>query len=292
MAGQFVETLYTGQAFQGFFYDQLLFEAETPYQSIRIYEVPYLGRVLVLDGIVQTTEADEFIYHEMLTHVPLLSVDSPRRVLIVGGGDGGTLREVLKHPVEQVDFVEIDEVVISSAREYLPSLNDGGRVFEDSRVNLVVQDAFAYLKAHRLEYDAILVDSTDPVGMAEALYSDEFYRLCAGALSEHGVMSVQDGVVFFQRDEAARTIAALRTCDLNAGAYVAAVPTYYGGEMTFGIGGRRPECLDPKVDVLEQRFAALDGETRHYSPRVHAASFVLPRWIEQAVEGVVDEPVR
>ena len=119
MSAQFVESLYQGQAFQGFHYDSLLFEAATPYQSIRIYDAPFLGRVLVLDGVVQTTEADEFIYHEMLVHVPLLSVPAPRKVMIVGGGDGGTLREVLKHPITQVDLVEIDEVVISSAREYL-----------------------------------------------------------------------------------------------------------------------------------------------------------------------------
>jgi spermidine synthase len=285
VAGQFVESLYTGQAFQGFFYDTLLFEADTEYQSIRIYDVPYLGRVLVLDGIVQTTEADEFIYHEMLTHVPLLSVAEPRRVMIVGGGDGGTLREVLKHPVEKVDLVEIDEVVISSAREFLPSLNDGGRSFDDPRVEIVVQDAFQYMKAHTGEYDAILIDSTDPVGMAEALYSDEFYRLCRDALSPKGALSAQDGVVFFQRDEAARTVSALRRLGLSAGAYIAAVPTYYGSYMTFGVAGRDAAVLTPDVDTLSARYAGLTGQTRHYSPAVHHASFTLPRWIEDAVEG-------
>ncbi|MEQ8661221.1 MAG: polyamine aminopropyltransferase [Gammaproteobacteria bacterium] len=285
MAGQFVESLYTGQAFQGFFYDKLLFEADTEYQSIRIYDVPWLGRVLVLDGIVQTTEADEFIYHEMLAHVPLMSVAAPKRVMIVGGGDGGTLREVLKHPVEKVDLVEIDEVVISSAREFLPTLNDGGRAFDDPRVEIVVQDAFQYMKAHTGEYDAILIDSTDPVGMAEALYSDEFYRLCRDALSPVGALSAQDGVVFFQRDEAARTVAALRRLGLSAGAYLAAVPTYYGGSMTFGIAGRDAAVLAPDHAMLAARYAQLGGATRHYSPAVHQASFVLPRWIEEAVEG-------
>lgn len=285
MTGQFVEGLYQQQAFQGFHYDALLFEAETEYQSIRIYDAPVLGRVLVLDGVVQTTEADEFIYHEMLTHVPLLSVPAPRKVMIVGGGDGGTLREVLKHPIEHVDLVEIDEVVISSAREFLPSLNDGGRAFDDSRVSIVVQDAFQYMKEHTGEYDAILVDSTDPVGMAEALFSDEFYRLCRDSLSPTGAMSMQDGVVFFQRDEAARSIAALRGLGLHAGVYLAAVPTYYGGNMTFGIGGRAAAVLTPDRAALDKRYAALSGATRHYSPAVHCASFVLPQWIRDAVEG-------
>ncbi|MBX9607323.1 MAG: polyamine aminopropyltransferase [Gammaproteobacteria bacterium] len=285
MAGQFVESLYPGQAFQGFHFDEILYEAQTPFQSITIYSAPVLGRVLVLDGVVQTTEADEFIYHEMLTHVPLMAVPDPKRVMIVGGGDGGTLREVLKHPVERVDLVEIDVKVIESSREFLPTLNDGGRVFDEPRVNVVVEDAFKYMKEHTGEYDAILVDSTDPVGMAEALFSDEFYRLCRDSLSPTGALSAQDGVVFFQRDEAARTVAALRNLGLHAGAYLAAVPTYYGGNMTLGIGARRADALTPQLDVLRQRFARLSGETRHYSPEVHAASFVLPRWIKEAVEG-------
>jgi len=285
VAGQFVESLYPGQAFQGFHFDEILYEAQTPFQSITIYRAPVLGRVLVLDGVVQTTEADEFIYHEMLAHVPLMAVPEPKRVMIVGGGDGGTLREVLKHPVERVDLVEIDVKVIESSREYLPTLNDAGRVFDEPRVNVVVEDAFKYMKEHTGEYDAILVDSTDPVGMAEALFSDEFYRLCRDSLSPTGALSAQDGVVFFQRDEAARTVAALRNLGLHAGAYLAAVPTYYGGNMTLGIGARRADALTPQLEVLRQRFARLTGETRHYSPEVHAASFVLPRWIKEAVEG-------
>ena len=285
MTGQFVESLYLGQAFQGFHYDEVLYQAETPYQSIAVYQAPFLGRVLVLDGIIQTTEADEFIYHEMLVHVPLFAVAAPRRVMIVGGGDGGSLREVLKHPIERVDLVEIDSQVIECARAHLPTLNDSGRCFDDARVNLVIEDAFKYLKEHRGEYDVIIVDSTDPIGMAEALYSDEFYRLCRDSLSPQGALSVQDGVVFFQPDEAARTVASMRKLGLFAGCYIAAVPTYYGGNMTFGIGGRQAAVLAPIPSRLRQRFQALRGATRHYSPDIHAASFVLPRWITELVEG-------
>ncbi|MGR8920009.1 MAG: polyamine aminopropyltransferase [Gammaproteobacteria bacterium] len=284
--GQFVESLYNGQAFQGFHYEEVLFETRTEFQSLAVYRARGLGRVLVLDGIIQTTEADEFVYHEMLAHVPLMSCERPGRVLIVGGGDGGTLREVLRHPVSQVDLVEIDAMVIESSREYLPFLNDAGRCFDDARVSVIVEDAFEYLKHHRGEYDAILIDSTDPVGAAEALFSDEFYRLCRDALAPGGVLSAQDGVVFFQRDEAARTVAALRRLGLEAGAYIAAVPMYYGGEMTFGIAGADPAILAPEQALIEQRFAAVDGAAlRHYSPSVHVASFVLPRWIDDAVEG-------
>ncbi len=282
----FVESLYGKQAFQGFHYDEILFEKRTDFQAISIYRAPQLGRVLVLDGVIQTTEADEFIYHEMLVHVPLLSHPAPRRVMIVGGGDGGTLREVLKHPIEHVDLVEIDADVISSAREHLPFLNDNGACFDEPRVSVVVEDAFAYMQRHSGEYDAILIDSTDPVGMAEALYSDTFYRLCRDSLTPSGVLSAQDGVVFFQRDEAARTVAALTALDLHAGVYIAAVPTYYGGVMTFGIAGRNAEVLQPDLATLTTRHAALSGKTQAYSPQVHVASFVLPPWIRQAVEGV------
>ena len=285
MAGQFVESLYPGQAFQGFHFDEILYQTQTPFQSIAIYRAPGLGRVLVLDGIIQTTEADEFIYHEMLAHVPLCAVPAPKTVMIVGGGDGGSLREVLKHPIERVDLVEIDIKVIESSRLHLPTLNDGGKSFDDPRVKMVIEDAFKYMKEHRGEYDVIIVDSTDPVGMAEALYSDEFYRLCRDSLSPQGALSAQDGVVFFQRNEAARTVAALRNLGLHAGAYIAAVPTYYGGNMTFGIASRHVDVLTPDVTKLRQRFSTLQGETRHYSPEVHAASFVLPRWINELVEG-------
>ena len=285
MAGQFVESLYPGQAFQGFHFDEILYQTQTPFQSIAIYRAPGLGRVLVLDGIIQTTEADEFIYHEMLVHVPLFAVPAPKSVMIVGGGDGGSLREALKHPIERVDLVEIDIKVIESSREHLPTLSDGGKSFDDPRVKMVIEDAFKYMKEHRGEYDVIIVDSTDPVGMAEALYSDEFYRLCRDSLSPQGALSAQDGVVFFQRNEAARTVAALRNLGLHAGAYIAAVPTYYGGNMTFGIAGRQVDVLAPDVTKLRQRFSTLQGETRHYSPEVHAASFVLPRWINELVEG-------
>ena len=285
MAGQFVESLYPGQAFQGFHFDEILYKTQTPFQSIAIYSAPRLGRVLVLDGIIQTTEADEFIYHEMLVHVPLFAVSAPAKVMIVGGGDGGCLREVLKHPIVHVDLVEIDIKVIESAREFLPTLNDGGKSFDDPRVSLVIEDAFKYMKEHRGEYDVIIVDSTDPVGMAEALYSDEFYRLCCDSLSPHGALSAQDGVVFFQPDEAARTVGALRNLGLHAGAYLAAVPTYYGGNMTLGIGGRQVDVLKPDIEKLRRRFGTLTGQTRHYSPEVHAASFVLPRWINELVEG-------
>ena len=285
MTAKFVESLYPGQAFQGFHYDEILYQEQTPFQTITVYQAPFLGRVLVLDGVVQTTEADEFIYHEMLVHVPLCAVPAPQRVMIVGGGDGGCLREALKHPVARVDLVEIDVKVIEASRAHLPTLNDSGRAFDDARVHLVIEDAFKYMKDHRGEYDVIIVDSTDPVGMAEALYSDEFYRLCRDSLSPHGALSAQDGVVFFQRDEAARTVAALRRLGLHAGCYLAAVPTYYGGNMTLGIAGRDAQVLVPDLTQLRARYQALRGPTRHYSPEVHAASFVLPRWIHELVEG-------
>lgn len=285
MGGRFVESLYNGSAFQGFHYDEILYEGRTPYQSIAIYATRGLGRVLVLDDIIQTTEADEFIYHEMLAHVPLFACERPERVLVVGGGDGGTLREVLRHPVQAVDMCEIDREVIDRCIEFLPFLNDGGAIYDDPRVTVVVDDAFEYMKRAEGAYDVIIVDSTDPIGAAEALFSEPFYRLCQAALSPRGVLSAQNGVVFFQRDEAANAIAAFRRLGLEAACYIAAVPMYYGGEMTFGIAARAAAALSPATATLRERYDAAGFSTRHYTPDVHAAAFVLPPWIDDLVEG-------
>ena len=288
LGASFIEQLHGCGNFQGFVVEDILFEGSSTFQSIVVFRTQKLGRVLVLDGVVQTTEADEFIYHEMLTHVPLMTAESLDRVLIVGGGDGGILREVLKHPVKTVDLVEIDEAVIRTAREYLPFLNRAGACFDDSRANVIVQDAVAYLKRCSDKYDAIIIDSTDPIGMAEALYSEDFYRCCENTLTDRGVLSAQDGVVFFQAGEIAQSIAALRRVGLLAGAYIAAVPTYFGGEMTFGLAGRNADVLKPSLELLQRHYQRLSGTTKHYSPAVHGASLVLPKWIEDAVEGRVE----
>lgn len=280
------ETLYGNEIFQGFTADALLFQGQTPYQKVDIYATKRWGKVLVLDGIIQTTEADEFVYHEMLTHVPMFGCANPRRVMIVGGGDGGILREVLKHDIEHVDMVEIDRTVVDYCIEHMPTLNDAGRIYSDPRASLVIEDAFEFIKREKNRYDVILVDSTDPVGAAEVLFSETFYHLCRSALNPGGVLALQDGVPFLQPDEAKGSMNLLRSLGLLARCYAIAVPTYYGGNMALGYASDDRAVMTPQLETVRARFEKSGMSTRHYTPELHVASFVLPRWMQENTGGL------
>lgn len=280
------ETLYGDEVFQGFTADALLFEGATPYQKVQIYATERWGKVLVLDGIVQTTERDEFIYHEMLTHVPMFACATPRRVMIVGGGDGGILREVLKHDIEHVDMVEIDRTVVEYCITHMPTLNLAGAIYKDPRAELVIEDAFEFVKREQRKYDVILVDSTDPVGAAEVLFSHTFYNLCRNSLNPGGVLALQDGVIFLQPNEARQSMRLVRKLGLKARCYVIAVPTYYGGNMALGLASDDITALSPELTTLTRRFATAEVATRHYTPELHVASLVLPRWMQDITGGL------
>lgn len=280
------ETLYGNEIFQGFTADALLFQGQTPYQKVDIYATKRWGKVLVLDGIIQTTEADEFVYHEMLTHVPMFGCANPRRVMIVGGGDGGILREVLKHDIEHVDMVEIDRTVVDYCIEHMPTLNDAGRIYSDPRASLVIEDAFEFIKREKNRYDVILVDSTDPVGAAEVLFSETFYHLCRSALNPGGVLALQDGVPFLQPEEAKGSMNLLRSLGLLARCYAIAVPTYYGGNMALGYASDDRAVMTPQLETVRARFEKSGMSTRHYTPELHVASFVLPRWMQENTGGL------
>lgn len=286
MAIRFQETLYGDEVFQGFTADALLFEGATPFQTVQIFATRRWGRVLVLDGVVQTTEKDEFVYHEMLTHVPLFACERAQRVMIVGGGDGGILREVLKHDIERVDMVEIDRTVVDYCVTHMPSLNEGGAIYRDPRAELVIEDAFEFMQRERRKYDVILVDSTDPIGAAEVLFSPTFYGLCRNALNPGGALALQDGVIFLQPDESRKSMQLLRNLGLKARCYGIAVPTYYGGSMTLGLASDALSTLQPTLESIQARFNAAGFETKHYTPELHCASFVLPRWMHEITGGL------
>ncbi len=286
MGIRFQETLYGDEVFQGFSADALLFEGTTPYQKVQIFGTKRWGKVLVLDGIVQTTEKDEFVYHEMLTHVPLFACANPRRVMIVGGGDGGILREVLKHDIERVDMVEIDRTVVDFCVTHMPTLNDAGAIYRDPRAELVIEDAFEFVRREKRKYDAILVDSTDPVGAGEVLFSRDFYQMCKDSLNPGGVLALQDGVVFLQPHESKQSMQLLRALGLKACCYAIAVPTYYGGNMTLGLASDNEASLRPALDTVQTRFERANFKTTHYTPELHCASFVLPRWMQEITGGL------
>jgi len=255
-----------------------LVRRRTPYQELALAETEELGRVLALDGKIMLSERDEPFYHEMLAHPALLLHESPKRVLIVGGGDGGTLREVLRHPtVEKATLVEIDREVIEASREHLPAVHQGA--FDDPRVELVIGPGEEFALAHPGEFDVILVDSTDPVGPGEALFTPEFYATCRTALQEGGLLALQAGTPFYWPEELAQVVERLKRVFPHVGVYLGFVPAYPSGMWAYVVAGlfdfRRVES------ELGERFAARGLATRYYTPAVHRAAFVLPRFVEE-----------
>ncbi|WP_372615342.1 polyamine aminopropyltransferase [Aquicoccus sp.] len=274
------ETLHADYA-QSLRIDRLLYDSETGHQRLRVFENPTFGRVLTLDGVVQTTEGDNAIYHEMLTHVPILAHGAARRVLIVGGGDGGMAREVLKHAsVEHVTMVEIDAGVVEFSKEYLPTLSQGA--FDDPRLDLVIADGAEFMKTTTGGFDVIVVDSTDPIGPGEVLFTDTFYGHAKRALAPNGILVTQNGVPFLQPDELTNTMRAFRALFADATCYLATVPTYAGGPMAFGWGTDGDARATPP-DVLKGRFEAAGLTPFYYTPAVHRAAFALPGYVQRLI---------
>jgi len=276
----FKETLYDSIC-QEFRIDKLYFEHKTDFQHLIVFHNAQLGRVMTLDGVVQTTEADEFIYHEMMVHVPLFAHGSAKRVLIIGGGDGGMLREVLKHPIEHVTQVEIDQTVVDMAKEYLPNHSAGS--YDDPRLNLVIADGMDYVRESNGQFDVIISDSTDPIGPGEILFSENFYAAAKRRLSEGGVMATQNGVPFFQPDELRTTWQRMAPYFEDLCFYCAPVPTYYGGFMAFAWGSDNTCLRGINLQVLQGRFAESGIATRYYNPGIHSASFALPQYMVDAL---------
>ncbi|MCR9073338.1 MAG: polyamine aminopropyltransferase [Alphaproteobacteria bacterium] len=277
MTEWFTETLHPWLA-QRLRLDRVLYREKTEHQDLIIFENEKFGRVLTLDGVVQTTEGDEFVYHEMLTHVPLTAHGDAKRVLIIGGGDGGMAREVLKHPeVEHLTMVEIDRSVVDMSAEHLPSLSAGA--FDDARFNLVITDGAAYVAETDDRFDVIIVDSTDPIGPGEVLFTAEFYADCKRCLTEGGIVVTQNGVPFVQGTEVTNSWHRLGKSFADVWFFVAPVPTYQGGFMAFGWATDDKAKRSTDLSVLEERFERAGIRTRYYTPAVHQGSFALPRFI-------------
>ncbi len=275
----YTETLYDGYG-QTFTVDNVYFENKTEHQHLIIFENATFGRVMALDGIIQTTEADEFIYHEMLTHVPLLAHGDVKRVLIIGGGDGGMLREVCKHAsVEHITQVEIDAQVIDMCKQYLPNHSAGA--YEDPRVNIVIDDAANFVRECGDRFDVIISDSTDPIGPGDVLFTSDFYENCKKCLTDDGVLVTQNGVAYMQLDEVTTTAERLQPYFTDQTFYCAAVPTYVGGVMTFAWASNNPALRRVTTETIAQRFKTI--KTRYYNPAIHLASFALPQYILDAL---------
>jgi spermidine synthase len=276
------ETLYPDWG-QRFLVKRELARVQSDFQDIVVFESEFHGRVLVLDGAIQITERDEFVYQEMLTHVPLLAHGNAKRVLIIGAGDGGVLRRVLEHStVEKAVMCEIDGEVVRLSKEFLPMI--AGDAWTNPRGEVIIGDGIDYVRrAPDASFDVIIVDSTDPIGVGEVLFTDEFYQNSARILSAGGLIVNQCGVPFMQADELRETSLRRRQFFPHVGAYVAAVPTYVGGFMTLGWAAKQPGIASVDVATLRARAetAGILGTTRYWTPEVHHAAFQLPPYIAE-----------
>ena len=257
---------------------EVVYEERTGHQELVIFDSFDWGRVLALDGVVQTTTGDEFCYHEMIVHVPLMAHGSAREVLVIGGGDGGCLREALKHEgVARVTQVEIDPSVIDMCVRYLPTISDGA--FDSPRASVVIADGarFAAEAAER-SYDVVIVDSTDPQGPGAALFTPEFYRDCRRLLREGGIMATQCGNPSIRPDELVDTQRNQRSAGFAlVDYYLPVVPTYVGGAMALGFATDDPARRRVTADELRAR--GVPAGLRYYTPEVHVGAFAHPAWM-------------
>jgi len=262
---------------------KVLYELQTEHQHLVLFEHPFFGKMLMLDGATQVTTRDEFIYHEMMTHVPIFAHGNAREVLIVGGGDCGIAEEVLKHQaVERLTQVEIDASVVQFSKEHFPEFTRP--VLSNKRFDLVIDDGMKYVAKTERRFDVIIVDSTDPVGPGKILFSHKFYAACKRCMRPGAVMVTQNGVPIFQPGELTSGVAKFRKLFADGTCYVAAIPTYVGGHMAMGWATDNVRLRQTPVRAIADRHRKAGGfKTRYWTPEVHAAAFALPRFIADAV---------
>ena len=263
--------------------DRHVFTKQSHYQRIDIFDSPEFGRFLTLDGFMMLTEKDEFIYHEMITHIPLAVHPGIRRVLVIGGGDGGAVRELLKYPgVEHVDLVEIDRDVVIASQEYLPFTAD---CLTDARVTIHYADGLRFVRHMVNAYDLIVVDSTDPFGPGEGLFTKEFYGNCFKALTDDGIMVNQHESPFYQSDAIAvqrahKRIVQSFDCSMI---YQAHIPSYPSGHWLFGFSTKK---YHPLRDFSPANWKRLGITTRYYNTQLHVGAFALPNYVEDMLKYV------
>jgi len=260
--------------------EKVLYSKKSQFQQIDVYLTKNHGKMLVLDGIIQLTESDEFAYQEMLTHVPLFAAPNPERVLVIGGGDGGILREVGRHDsVKTIDFCEIDEDVIKVSKEFLPDLACG---FDDPRVTVHIADGNAWIQEQKNKYDVIIVDSSDPVGPGEVLFKRPFYSALKAALRHNGIIATQGESFFLHKDCVINLVKITKELfPVQAYSHIL-VPTYPGGHIGICMGSLGPELKKPCRIVPEN----IQTQLKYYCPEIHKASFVLPYFAQRMFETI------
>ncbi len=266
--------------------DKQLYSGQSEFQRIDVFQSEEFGRFLTLDGYMMLTEKDEFIYHEMMVHVPMAVHPNVKKVLVIGAGDGGVIRELVKYPeIEQIDMVEIDEMVVEVCKEYLPFTATD---FDDERVHLYFQDGLKFVRMKENEYDIIIVDSTDPFGPGEGLFTKEFYGNCYKALTEDGIIVNQHESPFYTEDARAMQRAHKRivqSFDISK-IYQAHIPTYPSGHWLFGFASKK---YHPLKNFDPERWNARELKTRYYNTELHYGAFALPNYVEELLENVEEE---
>ncbi|MBE6907234.1 MAG: polyamine aminopropyltransferase [Ruminococcaceae bacterium] len=263
--------------------DKQLYSGTSRFQRIDVFESREFGRFLTLDGFMMLTEKDEFIYHEMITHVPMAVHPSVRQVLVIGAGDGGVVRELTRYQsIERIDMVEIDEQVVQVCMEYLPQTACG---FEDKRVYIFYEDGLKFIRRCENSYDLIIVDSTDPFGPGEGLFTKEFYGNCYNALKEDGIMVNQHESPFYEDDAIAMQRAHKRIVESFkiSRVYQAHIPTYPSGHWLFGFASKK---YHPVADLHAKQWNELGLKTRYYNTNLHKGAFALPNYVEEMLSDV------
>lgn len=263
--------------------DKQVYSGKSEFQRIDIFDSREFGRIMVLDGYLMLTEKDEFIYHEMITHVAMCVHPNPKRVLVIGGGDGGTVRELTKYDfLEKIDLVEIDEEVVEVSKKYLPFT---ALKLDDPRVTCYYEDGLKFIRRVNDEYDVIIVDSTDPFGPGEGLFTREFYGNCYKALHEDGIMVNQHESPFYAGDAEAMQRAHKRICMSFpiSKVYQVHIPTYPSGHWLFGFASKK---YHPVKGVNWDRWKSLGLKLRYYNTALHAGAFALPNYVEEMLRDV------
>ncbi|MGX9707054.1 polyamine aminopropyltransferase [Laceyella tengchongensis] len=256
--------------------NKTLYHDKSEFQTLDVIETAEFGNMLVLDGMVMTTDRDEFVYHEMITHVAMNTHPNPKRVLVVGGGDGGAIREILRYPsVEQAVLAEIDGKVIEASKQFFPKIASG---LDDPRVDIQVADGIQHVRDNKGKYDVILVDSTEPVGPAVGLFQKPFYEEIYEALKEDGIMVAQTESPWFNRDLIRQVFRDISSTFPITRLYTASIPTYPSGLWSFTIGSKK---YDP-LAVDEAKLHRFD--TRYYRPELHKALFSLPAFVLELLQ--------
>ncbi len=263
--------------------DKDLFSDKSDFQQVDVFHSRAFGNVLTLDGLMMVTERDEFFYHEMIAHIPMLTHSNPENILVIGGGDGGTVRELLKHPsVKHIDMVEIDKMVIDASKEFFPTV---ACELNNPKVDVRVEDAIDFIKGKENVYDVVLIDSTDPIGPGEGLFNEGFYNNVKKALKKGGIVVPQTEGPFAQSENMRKTYALLRKVFKNVAPYAGPMPTYPGGYWSWGFCSNDVEIPLDYTKIDEKRAQEISKTCKIYNRKLHSAVFCVPNFVSELANG-------